>query len=115
MGELAFFVILGTRIPFSSHMEYNYWIYIMASLSGTLYIGMTNNLVRRVSEHKAGKIEWFTKKYKCTKLVYHEHAKYIYNAIAREKELKHLLRSEKEALIKTVNPHWKDLYSEIIQ
>jgi putative endonuclease len=94
-------------------MEYNFWVYIMASQSWTLYIGMTNDLIRRVLEHKEGKIEWFTKKYGCTRLVYYEHTKYVYDAISREKQLKHFLRKEKEELIKNVNPHWKDLYSEI--
>lgn len=95
-------------------MKYHFYTYIMASESGTLYIGMTNNLIRRVAEHKESKIEGFTKKYKCNKLIYHEHNEYIYNAIAREKYLKHLLRKEKEELIKTINPHWKDLYNDLL-
>lgn len=90
--------------------EYQFYTYIMASDSGTLYIGMTNNLIRRVQEHKEWKIEWFSKKYNCHKLVYFESTKYIYNAIEREKELKDWNRKKKEELIKTTNPTWKDLY-----
>ncbi len=76
---------------------------------------MTNNLLRRVQEHKDGKIEGFTKKYACTKLVYHEQTHYIYDAVRREKQLKHFLRKEKEELIKTMNPSWEDLYSNLIR
>ena len=93
--------------------EYNFYVYIMASFSGTLYIGMTNNLIRRVNEHKEGKIEGFSKKYYCNKLVYYEHSQYIYNAIEREKEIKKWRREKKQDLIKTTNPHWKDMYSEL--
>jgi putative endonuclease len=93
--------------------EYNFYTYIMASESGVLYIGMTNDLLRRVQEHKEWVIEWFTKKYHCTKLVYFEHTNYIHNAIIREKQLKHLLRKEKEKLIKGFNPQWRDLYVDL--
>jgi putative endonuclease len=85
----------------------------MASDSGTLYVGMTNNLQRRVIEHKEYKIEGFSKKYKCHKLVYYESTKYVYNAIEREKEIKNWNRKKKEELIKTMNPTWKDLYKTI--
>ena len=85
----------------------------MTSESGTLYIGMTNDLIRRASEHKEGKIEGFTKKYRCTKLVYYESTKYVYNAIEREKELKDWNRKKKEELIKTINPTWRDIYEDI--
>lgn len=81
----------------------------MASPSGTLYTGMTNNLARRVSEHKEGKIDGFSKKYGCTRLVYCEQHQYVYNAIEREKEIKNFIRKKKEELIKTVNPFWEDL------
>ena len=86
----------------------------MASESGTLYIGMTNDLIRRVSEHKEGKIEGFTQKYECTKLIYYESMKYVYNAIEREKELKDWNRKKKEELIRTINPTWRDLYGDIL-
>ena len=85
----------------------------MASFSGTLYIGVTNSLVRRVSEHKESMVEGFSKKYSCKKLVYYEHHNYIYNAIEREKKIKKWRREKKHNLIKIINPHWNDLYEEL--
>ena len=89
----------------------NYSVYIMASLSGTLYIGVTNNLSRRVSEHQQGLVEGFTKKYGCKKLVYYENYSDIRQAIAREKYLKGITRAKKTDLI-SFNPHWQDLSKE---
>ena len=85
----------------------------MASLSGTLYIGVTNSLLRRASEHKEKKIEGFTKKYSCNKLIYYERFSNIGAALFREKEIKKWRREKKENLIKTLNPHWNDLYNEM--
>ncbi len=93
--------------------QYQFYTYIMASDSGTLYIGMTNSLIRRVQEHKEWKIEWFSKKYKCHKLVYFEYTQYIYNAMEREKELKDWNRKRKEELISTKNPTWKDIFCDL--
>ena len=95
--------------------DYHFYVYIMASPTGTLYTGMTNNLIRRVREHKEGKTESFSKRYSCNKLVYYEHHQYVYNAINREKEIKGWKRSKKAALIKSKNPHWKDLYDDLKQ
>lgn len=81
----------------------------MASVSGTLYIGITNDLNRRVSEHKPGFLEGFTKRYACNKLVYYEQYKDVYDAICREKQLKSWRRSKKEWLIATINKTWCDL------
>lgn len=81
----------------------------MASPSGTLYIGITNNLQRRVYEHKNHILEGFSKRYNCTKLVYYEEYKDVEEALAREKQLKNWRRKKKEYLIKTINPSWKDL------
>ena len=86
-----------------------YFIYILSSYSGVLYIGITNNLQRRVYEHKQELVEAFSKKYKCKKLVYFEEYKDINQAIAREKHLKGWSRSKKESLIKKLNPAFKDL------
>ncbi|MFC1517303.1 GIY-YIG nuclease family protein [Candidatus Margulisiibacteriota bacterium] len=86
-----------------------YYVYIMASRSGTLYIGITNNLERRVIEHKYGFKKCFTKKYSVNKLVYFETFGCIYTAIAKEKMLKGWVRQKKEALIRGFNPNWKDL------
>ncbi len=89
--------------------EYNFYVYILASKSGTLYIGITNNLERRISEHKQKLIEGFTKKYECNKLIYYEYFTDVNTAIDREKQLKKWNRKKKEDLIKTINPKWEDL------
>ena len=92
---------------------YKYYVYIMASASGTLYIGMTNNLIKRVREHKEGRHDGFTKKYFCDKLVYYEIFSSPGRAIFREKEIKKWRREKKENSIKTINPHWEDLYYKL--
>jgi putative endonuclease len=86
-----------------------YYVYIMASPKGTLYTGVTNNLKRRVYEHKHKLIEGFTKKYNVVRLVYCQETPDIRAAIAREKQIKGWRRSKKLALIKSVNPEWQDL------
>lgn len=86
-----------------------YYVYIMSSYSKVLYIGVTNNLTRRVMEHKEGTIEGFTKKYKVKFLVYYEVSDYILNALNREKQLKKRRREKKIRLVKSVNPRWDDL------
>jgi len=86
-----------------------YFVYTMASLSGTLYIGVTNNLLRRVYEHKNKLIDGFSKRYNCTKLVYFEEYKNVNEAIEREKMIKKWRREKKEDLIRYMNIHWKDL------
>jgi len=92
-----------------------YYVYILASKrNGTLYIGVTNNLIRRVYEHKNDLINGFTKKYKVHMLVYYEHANDIYSAIQREKSLKKRERKWKIELIETMNPDWHDLYEELV-
>jgi putative endonuclease len=92
-----------------SYKNYEYFVYIMASDSGTLYIGITNDLNRRVSEHKLGLHEGFTKRYACHKLVYYEQYNDAYDAINREKQLKRWRRAKKEWLIATINKTWRDL------
>lgn len=87
----------------------SYFIYIMSSYSGVLYIGVTNNLQRRIYEHKQELVKGFSKKYKCKKLVYFEEYKDVNQAIAREKQLKNWNRKKKEWLIKKLNPEFKDL------
>jgi putative endonuclease len=86
-----------------------YWIYIVASRSGTLYIGMTNNLYVRVMQHKSGEIEGFSCEYKCNRLVYWESFDDVRKAINREKQLKGWRREKKIVLIESMNPHWEDL------
>ena len=89
-----------------------YYIYIMANRSKTLYIGVTNNLERRVYEHKHQLVTGFTSKYQIDRLVYFEDTSDVYAAIAREKYLKGWLRSKKVALIESINPEWRDLSEE---
>lgn len=79
-----------------------------------LYTGVTNNLSRRVYEHKNELVDGFTKKYKLTKLVYYEVHEFIEQAIKREKQIKNLVRRKKEALISSMSPDCEDLYEEIL-
>jgi putative endonuclease len=90
-------------------MDHEYWTYIVASCSGTLYIGMTNNIERRAWEHKNGQFEGFAREYHCERLVYYEAFGNVLDAIAREKQLKGWRRSKKIALIESQNPRWEDL------
>jgi putative endonuclease len=92
----------------------NYWVYIVANgLGGTLYIGVTNDLIRRVHEHKNKVAEGFTKKYDVDRLLYFEAFDDIENAIRREKRLKKWNRAWKIRLIEETNPNWTDLYPSI--
>ena len=91
-------------------MPKSYYVYILASKkNGTLYIGITNNLARRVYEHKEYLIPGFTSKYKVSQLVYFEEMEDAYQAISREKQLKEWRRSKKIDLITKLNPNWVDL------
>jgi putative endonuclease len=89
--------------------EKQFYVYIMASRSGTLYIGVTNNIPRRMYEHKHGLLPGFTGKYRIHRLVYVEEFECADQAIAREKQLKGWTRKRKIALIESVNPSLKDL------
>ena len=87
-----------------------YYVYMMTNeYNNVLYIGVTNDLTRRVCEHKSGLIEGFTKQYNVHKLVWFESCHDVKAAIAREKQLKGWIRSKKEELIQKMNPEWKDL------
>ena len=93
-----------------------YYVYILASKKdGVLYIGVTNNLVRRIYEHKKGMTDGFTKKYNVKNLVYYETHSEINEAIKREKQMKKWYRKWKIELIEKSNPEWKDLYYELIK
>ena len=92
-----------------------YYVYILASKkNGTLYIGVTNDLIKRVYEHKQGIMGGFTKRYNVNKLVYYEIHTDINEAIKREKAMKKWMRKWKIDLIEEKNPEWKDLYYELI-
>lgn len=86
-----------------------YYVYIMTNRSKTLYTGVTNDIMRRVYEHKQKLVEGFTKRYNITKLVYCETTDGVWSAIKREKQIKGWLRSRKVALIESTNPQWEDL------
>ena len=86
-----------------------YYVYIMANKSRTLYVGVSNDLERRVYEHKHKLIKGFTSKYNITKLVWYETFPDIQQAIEGEKRLKGWLRSKKIAMIEALNPNWEDL------
>jgi putative endonuclease len=92
------------------------YLYIMTSApNGILYVGVTNDLVRRVYEHRNGVVAGFTKKYALKRLVYFEHHDEIQAAIQREQNIKHWSRKWKVRLILAGNPEWNDLYDSIIQ
>ncbi len=92
----------------------HFYVYILASGErGTLYIGMTNDLLRRVHEHRLKQVEGFTKQYSVRRLVYYEIHQDAMQAITREKQLKKWRRSWKLRLIEEQNPRWKDLYDEL--
>lgn len=93
--------------------EHNYYVYILATgFNGTLYIGVTNDLARRMYEHINGLVKGFTSNYKekSWRLVYYEHGAGIEGAIMREKQLKNWYRAWKKNLIERMNPHWEDLH-----
>ena len=91
----------------------HYSVYIMASHSRVIYIGMTNDLRRRVAQHQQKLVEGFTQKYNCTLLVYYETTEDVHSALAREKELKGWRREKKISLIESRNPAWQDLGAEL--
>ncbi len=95
-------------------MDKQYYVYIMGNDRPTLYIGVTNNLIRRVYEHKQGLVDGFTKRYNLNKLLHFEEFQWVEDAIAREKQLKHWNRVWKLELIQKSNPILKDLYPELI-
>ena len=93
-------------------MDRRYYVYILASRSRNLYTGVTNNLIRRVYEHKQGLVEAFTRRYRIHRLVHFEVFAYVREAIAQEKEIKAWRREKKISLIESRNPAWDDLASE---
>jgi putative endonuclease len=93
--------------------DHNYYVYILTNWNNkVMYIGITNDLERRLYEHKNKLVDGFTKKYNVNKLVYYEHGNDVHAVIAREKEIKKWRREKKDKLVITMNPEWKDLSSE---
>jgi len=94
----------------------SYWVYILASRPfGTLYVGVTNDVVRRAYEHREGLIDGFTKQHSVKMLVYYEEHATALQAIQREKNIKHWPRAWKVDLVRKKNPEWRDLYDDIAQ
>ena len=93
-------------------MPHAYYVYILASRSRVLYIGVTNDLKRRIAEHKQYRVRGFTARYNVTRLVYFEETASSRSAVAREKQLKGWTRKKKIALIEAVNPEWRDMSEE---
>ena len=91
----------------------SYFVYILSSKTKALYVGMTDNLSRRIFEHKSGLVVGFTKRYNVNMLIYYESQPDLKSAIKREKQLKHWHRQWKINLIEEENKEWKDLYAEI--
>jgi len=90
--------------------EHRYFVYLMTNPGNrVLYTGVTGNLSKRVTEHRYGLVEGFSKKYNTRKLIYYEETDYINAALEREKQIKGWLRSKKIALIQSINPKWDDL------
>lgn len=97
-------------------MKENFYVYILSSQkNGTLYIGVTSNLIQRIYQHKEGQVDGFTKKYGVKTLVYYEIHQTAESAIMREKQIKEWKRNWKLELIEKSNPHWLDLYQEVIE
>jgi putative endonuclease len=106
-GDEAIFIIIRM-------MTKQYYVYIMTNIrNNVLYTGVTNDLIRRVYEHKAKLADGFTRKYKIVKLVYYEVFEDIENAILREKQIKAGSRQKKIRLIDSTNREWRDLYDEL--
>ena len=95
-----------------ARQDRQFYVYILTNATRNLYVGVTNNLERRMYEHKNGLTPGFTAKYKVTWLAYFEQTSSIESAIAREKEIKGWRRSKKIALVETLNPQWNDLSLE---
>jgi putative endonuclease len=92
---------------------HNYYVYLLTNKHNTvLYTGVTNDLERRIYEHKHRIFEGFTKQYNLTKVVYYEYFEHIEQAIARDKEIKGWKRSRKNTLVESMNPDWNDLSEE---
>lgn len=89
--------------------DHEYFVYIVCSRSGTLYIGITNSIYRRALEHKRGEVEGFASKYRCNRLAHYESFDDVHKAIGREKQLKGWSRAKKIALVESRNPRWLDL------
>ncbi|HUF52396.1 MAG TPA: GIY-YIG nuclease family protein [Dehalococcoidia bacterium] len=89
-----------------------YYVYILRNRTGTLYVGVTNDLERRLVEHRLGLTDGFTKRYRINEVVYFEETSDVHVALARERQIKGWTRRRKAALIRSTNPDWRDLAAE---
>jgi putative endonuclease len=108
-GAEVNFASIEEMTPHRDGFHYKFWVYILSSRSGTLYVGITGFFELRIHQHKYDSIESFTKKYQCHRLVYYESYQDLQVAIAREKQIKRWRREKKIALIEKLNPRWQDL------
>ena len=101
-------VTISTSTPRkNTQTQHMYWVYILTNKNHTtLYVGVTNNIQRRLAEHISGELKGFSSKYQLTKLVFAESAEDVWDAIAREKQIKRWRREKKVALIESMNPKW---------
>jgi putative endonuclease len=94
-------------------MVRSYYVYILSSETGTLYTGVTNDLIRRMIEHRERKIEGFTKRYKVHRLIYYAETTDVYAAIEEEKRIKGMSRKRKIQLVRSANPTFRDLWEDL--
>lgn len=110
-ADLRFFAALRM----TKRVEKMYYVYILTNKTNkVLYVGMTNDIIRRVYEHRNHLIDGFTAKYNVEKLVYVETADDVRDAIQREKQIKGWIRAKKDALVASANPNWEDLWEKIL-
>jgi len=109
LQEILFEKPVLLSLPVRDGSYYQFWVYILTSCTGTLYVGVTGYLGTRIMQHKIDSFEGFTKKYKIHRLVYYENYEHVMTAIRREKQLKGWRREKKIVLIEKMNPRWQDL------
>lgn len=94
--------------------RHQYWVYMLTNRSGGFYIGITNDLVRRVYEHRSGEVPGFSQRYRMHRLIYYEGFQFVNDALARERQLKGWRRDKKISLIESSNPSWRDLSVDVL-
>ena len=110
LREILTIKISWQSLPYKKEFMNNYYVYILSNkTNSTIYVGVTNDLIRRLDEHKNNVADGFTKRYSVHKLVYYETTTDINSAIEREKQIKSWNRKRKENLINSINPNWDDL------
>ncbi len=108
-ADARYFLVNAVLTSFAVRNEYRYCVYIVASITGTLYTGMTGDLYTRIMQHKAGEIEGFSKTHGCNRLIHYAGCNDVIVMINREKQIKSWRRKKKIDLIEKSNPRWEDL------